>query len=103
MRRGLYIAFEGMTGVGKSVQSKLLFEPGGSEIASAIRNVVQRTKFSERMDPVCKAYKTVRRGYEEVARKYRKIVRIVDGNGSKDEVEKRVWDIIWPWLKNLSS
>ena len=72
MKKGLYVAFEGMTGVGKSVQSKLLFkklkkrfpqkkvvwtiEPGGSEIASAIRNVVQRTLFRERMDPVCEAY-----------------------------------------------
>jgi dTMP kinase len=31
-------------------------EPGGSEIAEAIRTLVQATPFTEKMDPVCEAY-----------------------------------------------
>lgn len=69
---GLYIVFEGVVGTGKSTQSKLLTayltarfpnrevvwtrEPGGSEIADAIRTVVQATPFTEAMDPLCEAY-----------------------------------------------
>ncbi len=68
----LYIVFEGVVGTGKSTQSKQLLtylqqkfpnrqiiwtrEPGGSEIAEAIRKVVQGTPFNEQMDPVCEAY-----------------------------------------------
>jgi dTMP kinase len=71
-RKGLYIVFEGIVGSGKTVQSKLLVErlreefpkkevlwtrePGGSEIAGAIRKVVQATEFEEEMEPVCEAY-----------------------------------------------
>lgn len=68
----MYIVFEGLVGAGKSEQSKRLYEyylekypkkeviwtrePGGSPIAEAIRTVVQGTKFSEEMDPICEAY-----------------------------------------------
>ena len=71
-RKGLYIAFEGVIGSGKSTQSKLLQkylektikdklilatkEPGGSEIANEIRKTVQGTHIQEAMDPVCEAY-----------------------------------------------
>lgn len=72
MPTGRYIVFEGVVGTGKSTQSKQLQtylanrfpdrevvwtrEPGGSEIAEAIRKVVQGTPFTEAMDPVCEAY-----------------------------------------------
>jgi dTMP kinase len=36
----------------------------------------------------------VRNGYLEVAEKYKKIVRVVDGDGSVDEVSERVYKII---------
>lgn len=72
MSRGTYIVFEGVVGTGKTTQSKLLVErlkvahsdreivwtrePGGSEIAEAIRTVVQATPFEEKMHPICEAY-----------------------------------------------
>lgn len=72
MITGTYIVFEGIVGTGKSTQSKMLLahlqkrfpdreivltrEPGGSEIAEVIRNVVQATPFTEKMDPLCEAY-----------------------------------------------
>ncbi len=72
MSKGYYIVFEGVVGTGKSTQSKQLQayltdrfpdrqvvwtrEPGGSEIAEAIRKIVQGTPFAETMDPVCEAY-----------------------------------------------
>lgn len=59
-------------GTGKSTQSKKLseflktkfpnkeiiwtFEPGGDEIAKAIRQVVQATQFTQKMEAVCEAY-----------------------------------------------
>jgi dTMP kinase len=68
----MYIVFEGTVGTGKTTQSRKLVEhlknkypdreiiwthePGGSEIAGAIRKVVQATEFTEEMDPVCEAY-----------------------------------------------
>lgn len=68
----MYIVFEGVVGSGKSTQAKLLAdyleylfpnreviitrEPGGSEIAEAIRTIVQATQFAEQMDSVCTAY-----------------------------------------------
>lgn len=68
----MYIAFEGIVGVGKSTQAKKLAdylkkmslskrvvltrEPGGDEIAESIRKLVQGTEFDIRMDPVCEAY-----------------------------------------------
>ncbi|NBS68536.1 dTMP kinase [bacterium] len=68
----MYIIFEGVVGTGKTTQSKMLQEalqgyfpkkevlwtrePGGSEIAEAIRKVVQGTVFQEEMDPTCEAY-----------------------------------------------
>ncbi len=71
-KNGFYIVFEGFVGTGKTTQSKKLteflkrkfphkeviwtFEPGGTEIANAIRKVVQGTSFSEDMEPVCEAY-----------------------------------------------
>jgi dTMP kinase len=67
-----YISLEGVIKSGKTTQSKLLVkklqrtfpkmqivltkEPGGSEIADAIRKVVQGTAFEEDMDPVCEQY-----------------------------------------------
>ncbi len=70
--KGCYIVFEGVVGTGKTTQSKQLHthltqhfpdrevvwtrEPGGSEIAEAIRTLVQGTPFGEDMDPVCEAY-----------------------------------------------
>ncbi len=70
--QGIYIVIEGIVGSGKSTQGKLLeqylthrfpnrevvrtFEPGGSEIANAIRKLVQGTEFNEEMSPWCDAY-----------------------------------------------
>lgn len=72
MPAGRYIVFEGVLGTGKTTQSKMFKaylehrfahreivwtrEPGGSEIADAIRTVVQATPFQETMDPICEAY-----------------------------------------------
>lgn len=72
MKKGLYIVFEGIVGSGKTTQSKLLVErlkkefphreivwtrePGGSEIAGAIRKVVQATEYEETMEPVSECY-----------------------------------------------
>lgn len=72
MPTGQYIVFEGVVGTGKTTQSKRLVEmlqsrfpdrqivwtrePGGSEIAEAIRTLVQGTPFTEPMDPICEAY-----------------------------------------------
>ncbi|MFA5946014.1 MAG: dTMP kinase [Patescibacteria group bacterium] len=68
----MYIVFEGLLGTGKTTQSKALVEslkarfperkviwtrePGGSDIAEAIRLLVQATPFNEEMDPICEAY-----------------------------------------------
>ncbi len=72
MNKGFYLVFEGITGSGKTTQVKKLAkylrekypdkkivltrEPGGSEIADKIRQVVQVIKFDEGMDPICEAY-----------------------------------------------
>lgn len=72
MNTGRYLVFEGVVGTGKTTQSKRLVEelqkrfpdkeiiwtrePGGSEIAEAIRTLVQATPFNEPMDPMCEAY-----------------------------------------------
>lgn len=72
MKKGFYIIFEGCHGTGKTTQSKKLVEflktkfpnreivwtrePGGSEIADAIRKLVQGTTFTEEVDPICEAY-----------------------------------------------
>lgn len=71
-KKGIYIIFEGIVGSGKTTQSKLLVErlkkefprreivwtrePGGSEIAGAIRKVVQAIEYEETMEPVSEAY-----------------------------------------------
>ncbi|MFH1565806.1 MAG: dTMP kinase [bacterium] len=68
----MYIVFEGVVGTGKTTQSQRLAEwlqklfperpvvwtrePGGTEIAQAIRKLVQATPFEEEMDPICEAY-----------------------------------------------
>ena len=72
IKEGKYLVFEGVVKCGKTTQSRLLVrflqeklpgteviwtrEPGGSEIADAIRKVVQGTDFAEQMDPVCEQY-----------------------------------------------
>lgn len=71
-RSKMYIALEGIIGVGKSSGAKglaewlsalmperlvvLTREPGGTEIAEEIRRVVQGTEYLEEMDPICEAY-----------------------------------------------
>ncbi len=69
-RKGLYIAFEGITGSGKGTQVSILVEalrglgldvittrePGGDEIAEAIRKLVQGTYFEIPIEPVTEAY-----------------------------------------------
>lgn len=68
----MYIVFEGIVWTGKSTQSKKLHEylrqqypdkevihvrePGGTDIAEAIRHIAQWQKFNEDMDPICEAY-----------------------------------------------
>jgi dTMP kinase len=68
----MYIVLEWMVGAGKTTQTKMLFdalkreyparevlmvrEPGSTEIAQAIRQVVQWTKFDEVMHPLTEAY-----------------------------------------------
>lgn len=67
----MYIVFEGIVGTGKTAQSKRLVkylkkrykkgvvwtrEPGGTEIAEAIRKLAQGTKFKEEMDSICECY-----------------------------------------------
>ncbi len=70
--KGTYIILEGVVGTGKTTQATNVYEylknkfpnkkvvltrePGGTEIAEAIRKLVQGTKFEEKMDPVCEAY-----------------------------------------------
>lgn len=67
-----YIILEGVVGTGKTTQADKLLrflkqkfpdkdviltrEPGGTEIAEAIRKLVQGTEFIETMEPVCEAY-----------------------------------------------
>lgn len=68
----MYLIIEGAWGSGKTTQAKKLVEyikktypnkevvytrePGGSEIAEAIRKLVQGTKFNDKMEAVCDAY-----------------------------------------------
>ena len=68
----MYIVFEWTEGTGKTTQSKMLVsrlkkqypdktvlwtrEPGWSQIADDIRQLVQATPYIEDMDPVCEAY-----------------------------------------------
>lgn len=72
MKAGLYIVFEGIVGSGKTTHSKLLVErlkkefpkrevvwtrePGGSEIAGAIRKIIQSNEFEEEIDPISETY-----------------------------------------------
>ncbi len=46
----------------------------------------------ERMDK--KFFEKVRKGYVEVAKRFPKLVKKVDGNGTIEEVEKRVWKVV---------
>lgn len=68
----MYFVFEGIVGTGKSTQASKLAdylqkefpnrkviltrEPGGTEIAETIRNVVQGIEFAEEMEHLCEAY-----------------------------------------------
>lgn len=70
--KGCYIVFEGVVGAGKTTQSKRLVEslrvqfpereilwtrePGGDEIAEAIRELVQARPFTIPMESICEAY-----------------------------------------------
>lgn len=70
--KGKYFVLEGLPKCGKSTQARMLYEalisrfpgqqviltrePGGSEIANAIRTLVQGTEFGEEMTPECEAY-----------------------------------------------
>jgi dTMP kinase len=72
IKKGIYIAFEGLNGSGKGEQVKLLLErlkkefprkkflhvrePGGTEIAEATREIFQVRKFSEPMHAICEQY-----------------------------------------------
>ena len=72
MKAGIYIVFEGIVGSGKTTHSKLLVErlkkdfpkrevvwtrePGGSEIAGAIRKIIQSNEFEEDIDSVAETY-----------------------------------------------
>lgn len=68
MQKKLYVVFEGITGSGKGTQADLLAEkllgfdvvttrePGGDEIAEAIRRLVQGTEFTVAMEFVAEAY-----------------------------------------------
>lgn len=71
-KKGFYIVFEGLVGCGKTTQSKILVEklkkvfpkrkiiwtrePGGTDIAEAIRKVVQGTEYKEKMNYICEQY-----------------------------------------------
>ena len=46
-----------------------------------------------------KFFMKVQKGYKEVAKKYKKIVRTVDGKGTIEEVEKRVWNVVEAEMK----
>ncbi len=46
-----------------------------------------------------KFFARVRQGYLEIARKYKKTMKIVDGKGSIDEVADRVWQVVSHTLK----
>ena len=39
-------------------------------------------------------FEKVRKGYVEVAKRFPKLVKKVDGNGTIEEVEKRVWKVV---------
>ncbi len=68
----MYIVIEGIIGTGKSTHAKNLveylkekykdkeviftYEPGGTEVADTIRNVVQVLEFEEEMEHICEAY-----------------------------------------------
>ena len=72
MPSGCYIVFEGVVGSGKTTQSKRLVEvlrsrfpereiiwtrePGGDDIAEAIRALAQGAAYAKNMDPICEAY-----------------------------------------------
>lgn len=71
MNKGLYIAFEGGEGCGKTLQAQLLAdkldilypgrvvltrEPGGSEFTNKVRHLVQEAKLQEGMEPIAEAY-----------------------------------------------
>lgn len=71
-KENIYFVFEGIVGCGKSTQSKLFVEnlkkkypdreivwtrePGGDEVADAIRKIAQGMVFGVEMNAVCEAY-----------------------------------------------
>ncbi len=72
MSRGCSFVFEGVVGTGKTTQSKRLVEesrqrypnreivwtrePGGDEVAEAIRLLAQGPLLADKMEPICEAY-----------------------------------------------
>lgn len=69
MHKGLFVAFEGLDGCGKSVTAKLVAkkleengykviltrEPGGTEIAEKIRNIILEDHGTEKLEPTAEA------------------------------------------------
>ena len=69
MHKGLFVAFEGLDGCGKSVTAKLVTkkleengykviltrEPGGTEIAEKIRNIILEDHETEKLEPTAEA------------------------------------------------
>ena len=69
MHKGLFVAFEGLDGCGKSVTAKLVAkkleengykviltrEPGGTEIAEKIRNIILENHETEKLEPTAEA------------------------------------------------
>ena len=69
MHKGLFVAFEGLDGCGKSVTAKLVAkkleengykviltrEPGGTEIAEKIRNIILEDHETEKLEPTAEA------------------------------------------------
>lgn len=100
-----YFAFEGIVGVGKSEQTKRFLkklretwhgeiketrEPGGSEIAEEVRNLVQVRQFEEEMESVTEQY-----GYAmSRAQTLRKVVRPALDRGAIVVADRSVYTSI---------
>ncbi len=55
----------------------------------------RKDKHGDKFEMMDKGFFTkVLKGYREIAKKYKKIVRIVDGRGSIEKIAERVWDAV---------